>query len=144
MLAGDALDREWDATDLLIVPSRIETYGLVIGEALARGIPAVVPEGTGAVEALHQGATSHSDAAPGTAVSPGDPQSLAALLRSWLTDAPLRHTWRQAALAQRDTLPGWQQTALAVLAYLERLQPPSIQAGLPPGSPPTPPPAPPL
>ena len=144
MLAGDALDREWDAADLLIVPSRIETYGLVIGEALARGIPAVVPEDTGAVEALHQGVTSHSDAAPGTTVSPGDPESLAALLRSWLTDAPLRHTWRQAALAQRDTLPGWQQTAVAVLAYLERLQPPSIRAGLPPGPPPTPPPAPPL
>jgi glycosyltransferase involved in cell wall biosynthesis len=144
MLVGDALDREWDVADLLIVPSRIETYGLVIGEALTRGIPAVVPAGTGAVEALHQGVTSHSDAAPGTTVSPGDPHSLAALLRRWLTDAPLRHTWRQAALAQRDTLPGWQQTAEAVLAYLERLQPPSIQAGLPPGSPPTPPPAPPL
>jgi glycosyltransferase involved in cell wall biosynthesis len=144
MLVGDALDREWDAADLLIVPSRIETYGLVIGEALTRGIPAVVPAGTGAAEALHQGATSHSDAAPGTTVSPGDPQSLAALLRRWLTDAPLRHMWRRAALAQRDTLPGWQQTAEAVLAYLERLQPPSIQAGLPPGSPPTPPPAPPL
>jgi glycosyltransferase involved in cell wall biosynthesis len=144
MLVGDALDREWAVADLLIVPSRIETYGLVIGEALARGIPTVVPAGTGAAEALHQGVTSHSDAAPGTTVSPGDPHSLAALLRRWLTDAPLRHTWRQAALAQRDTLPGWQQTAEAVLAYLERLQPPSIQAGLPPGSPPTPPPAPPL
>lgn len=144
MLAGDALDREWDATDLLIVPSRTETYGLVIGEALARGIPAVVPAGTGAVEALHQGMTSHSDAVPGTTVPPADPQSLAALLRSWLTDAPLRHAWRQAALAQRDTLPGWQQTAAAVLAYLERLQHPlSIQAGSPPGLPPTAPPAPP-
>jgi glycosyltransferase involved in cell wall biosynthesis len=119
MLGGDALDREWDAADLLIVPSRTETYGLVIGEALARGIPAVVPAGTGAVEALHQGVTSQSDAAPGTTVPPDDPQSLAALLRSWLTDAPLRHAWRQAALAQRDTLPGWQQTAAAVLAYLE-------------------------
>jgi hypothetical protein len=145
VLADDALDREWDATDLLIVPSRIETYGLVIGEALARGIPAVVSAGTGAVEALHQGVTSHSDAAPGTTVPPGDPQSLAALLSSWLTDAPLRHAWRLAARAQRDTLPGWQQTAKAVLAYLERSQhPPSIQAGLPPGSPPTPPPVPPL
>jgi glycosyltransferase involved in cell wall biosynthesis len=144
LLAGDALDREWNAADLLIVPSRIETYGLVIAEALARGIPAVVPAGTGAVEALHQGMTSPSDAAPGTTFSPADPRSLADVLRSWLTDAPLRSTWRQAALAQRDTLPGWQQTAQAVLAYLERLQPPSIQAGLPPGSPPTAPPAPPL
>jgi glycosyltransferase involved in cell wall biosynthesis len=120
MLDGDALDREWHAADLLILPSRIETYGLVIGGALARGIPAVVPAGTGAVEALHQGATSPSDTAPGTAVPPGDPARLAAVLRSWLTGPKLRHAWRQAALARRDTLPGWQQTAEAVLAHLER------------------------
>jgi glycosyltransferase involved in cell wall biosynthesis len=146
MLDGNALAREWDAADLLILPSRIETYGLVIGEALARGIPAVVPADTGAVEALHQGATSPSDATPpGAAVPPGDPASLAVLLRSWLTDPRLRHAWRQAALSRRDTLRGWRQTAESVLAYLERAQyPPSIHAGSPPGSPPTPPLGPPL
>ena len=145
MLDGNALARKWDAADLLILPSRIETYGLVIGEALARGIPAVVPADTGAVEALHQGATSPSDATPGAAVPPGDPASLAVALRSWLTDPRLRHAWRQAALSRRDTLRGWRQTAESVLAYLERPQyPPSIHAGSPPGSPPTPPLEPPL
>ena len=57
---------------------------------------------------------------PGTAVPAGDPASLAAVLRSWLTEPTLRRSWRQAALARRDTLPGWQQTAEAVLAYLDR------------------------
>jgi glycosyltransferase involved in cell wall biosynthesis len=145
MLAGDALDREWDAADLLILPSRRETYGLVIGEALARGIPVVVPAGTGAVEALEQGATGHDDPTPGAAVSPGDPAALAAVLHSWLTEPALRHAWRRAALVRRDTLPGWQQTAAAVLAYLERPQhQPPTPAGSPPESPPTPPLAPPL
>jgi glycosyltransferase involved in cell wall biosynthesis len=145
MLTGDTLAREWDAADLLILPSRIETYGLVIGEALARGIPAVVPAETGAVEALHQGETSHSPATPGTAVPSGDAASLAELLRSWLTEPTLRHAWRQAALARRDTLPGWRQTAKAVLTYLERVEhAPSTRTGSPPGSPQTPPPAPPL
>jgi glycosyltransferase involved in cell wall biosynthesis len=143
-LRGQSLDQEWDAADLLVLPSRTETYGLVIVEALARGIAAVVTEDTGAVEALQHGATALSAARPGTAVPAGDPATLAAVLRSWLTEPTLRQTWRQAALARRDTLPGWQQTAETVLAYLDRPRnPPSTQVGLPPAPPPTRPPAPP-
>ncbi|HJV15342.1 MAG TPA: glycosyltransferase family 4 protein [Propionibacteriaceae bacterium] len=143
MLADPALEKEWDACDLLVLPSRTETYGLVIGEALSRGIPAVVPADTGAVEALGQGATSRDNTVPGAALLPGDPVSLAALLHRWLTEPTLRRTWRQAALDRRDTLPGWRQTAEAVLAYLERPQnPPSTRTGSPPESQPTPPLAP--
>ena len=144
LLTGDTLAREWDAADLLVLPSRTETYGLVIGEALARGVPAVVPAETGAVEALNQGETSHSSVTPGAAVPSGDPASLAELLGSWLTEPTLRHAWRQAALARRDTLPGWRRTAKAVLTYLERVEhAPSTPVGSPPESPQTPPPAPP-
>ena len=144
LLTGDILAREWDAADLLVLPSRTETYGLVIGEALARGVPAVVPAETGAVEALDQGETSHSSVTPGAAVPSGDPASLAELLGSWLTEPTLRHAWRQAALARRDTLPGWRRTAKAVLTYLERVEhAPSTPVGSPPGSPQIPPPAPP-
>jgi glycosyltransferase involved in cell wall biosynthesis len=136
-LVGQALDQKWRAADLLVLTSRVETYGLVVTEALARGIPAVVSAGTGAVEALQEGATTAET--PGTAVPAADPQSLAAVVRSWLTEPVLRQTWRQAALARRDTLPGWQQTAEAVVAYLNRPpKAPSTRAGLPPASPPTP------
>jgi len=141
LLAGKALDREWDATDLLVLPSRIESYGLVIGEALARGIPAVVTAGTGAVEALEQGATIEaeasserpSDATPGAAIPAGDPASLAGMLGRWLSEPTVRRAWRQAALARRDTLPGWQQTAAGALDYLERQwNLSSTRAGSPP------------
>jgi glycosyltransferase involved in cell wall biosynthesis len=121
-LIGPALDQRWDAADLLVLPSRVETFGLVVTEALARGIPAIVSAGTGAVEALEQGATAQSRATPGTAIPPGDPTALAAVLRRWLTDHELRRAWREAALMRRATLPGWQQTAAAVLSYLERPQ----------------------
>ena len=144
VLVGQALDQQWDTADLLVLTSRIETYGLVVVEALARGIPAVVSADTGAVEALQGAATTESAETPGTAVPAGDPGSLAAVLRRWLSEPTLRHLWRQVALARRDTLPGWQQTAEAVLAYLNRpLKSPSTQTGLPPARPPTPPPAPP-
>ncbi len=144
ILAGRALDEKWNTADLLVLTSRIETYGLVVVEALARGIPAVVSAGTGAVEALQEGATADSAETPGTAVPAGDQESLAVVLRRWLTEPSLRHSWRQTALARRDTLPGWQQTAEAVLGYLRRRPTsPSTPAGLPPAPPPTPRPAPP-
>jgi glycosyltransferase involved in cell wall biosynthesis len=144
VLVGRALDQQWDTADLLVLTSRIETYGLVVVEALARGIPAVVSAGTGAVEALRGAATTEGADTPGTAVPADDPSRLAAVLRRWLSEPTLRHLWRQVALARRDTLPGWQQTAEAVLAYLDRpLTSPSTQTGSPPARPPTPPPAPP-
>jgi glycosyltransferase involved in cell wall biosynthesis len=140
-LTGPSLDQRWDAADLLVLPSRVETFGLVVTEALARGIPAIVSAGTGAVEALQQGATLPTDAMPGTAVPPGDPTTLAAVLRRWLTEPTLRRAWRQSALARRGNLPGWQTTAEAVLSYLERPpQPSSTPAGSPPALPPTTPP----
>jgi glycosyltransferase involved in cell wall biosynthesis len=143
-LTGSALDQRWDAADLLVLPSRIETFGLVVTEALARGIPAIVSASTGAVEALQQGATLPTDAMPGTAVPPGDPTTLAAVLRRWLTEPTLRLAWKQSALARRGNLPGWQRTAEAVLSYLQRRQQPSsTPTGSPLGLPPTTPPAPP-
>lgn len=51
-LAGDQLNEAFAAADLLLHPARAETWGMVVTEALARGIPAIVGAGTGAVEAL--------------------------------------------------------------------------------------------
>jgi glycosyltransferase involved in cell wall biosynthesis len=102
--------------DLALLPSRVESFGMVVTEALARGVPVVVADG-GAVEAL--GATQAGDV-PGAVVPPGDPAALAAALRRWLTDRSQRETFRRAALARRDTLDGWDVTALRVRAALTR------------------------
>jgi len=51
-LAGKALADEWNRADLSLLVSRAESFGLVVTESLARGIPVVVRKGTGAVEAL--------------------------------------------------------------------------------------------
>ena len=134
-LRGPALDAEWDAADLSLLISRAETYGLVVTESLARGIPVVVREGTGAVEALAAGTlpgppaagTPTPDSTPGTPVPglPGaavglgtDPAPLADLLRRWLDDPALKDRWRDAAAAARGRLPGWDATARTVLGFL--------------------------
>lgn len=115
-VVGPALDEIWSATDLLVLCSRIETYGLVVAEALARGVPALVPAGTGAVEALGEvgGLT------PGTAVLPYE---LALVLGDWLTSPGLRAAWRRLALARRGTLPSWRAAAESVrAATLDQIQ----------------------
>ncbi|MFK5582565.1 glycosyltransferase family 4 protein [Serinicoccus sp. LYQ131] len=105
------LKEAWAATDLLVHPSRVETFGMVVTEAQARGIPAVVVQGTGAQEAL--GGTA------GTAVGP-DADDLAQALRDWLTDPALRRRWRDEALARRASLPGWETTVAALDAAVRR------------------------
>src|SRR5699024_2135193 len=83
VVTGDALEGLWQRTDLLLVPSLVETYGLVVTEALARGVPAVVAVGTGAVEALAGRPEQLPDDAAGAAVPPTDPAAWARVLRRW-------------------------------------------------------------
>ena len=119
-LVGAELAAEWSATDLLVHPSLSETYGIVVLEALAHGIPAVVAAGTGAVEALGAGRGSAAELQPGAVVPPRDPTGLADILRTWLTDPSVAMTWREAALRQRTRLPSWSQAAVSTLNYLRR------------------------
>lgn len=108
---GDALERIWTRADLLVHTARAETYGMVVSEALARGIPSLVPVGTGAVEA-QRGA--------GGAFPAGDASALAEALRAWLTDPDLRGHWRAEAADRRASLPTWQDTARIIASALAR------------------------
>ena len=81
---GPELDRAYAAADLLVLASRAETYGMVVTEALARGVPVLAAEVGGVTEALGHGA---DGTRPGLLVAPGDPAALGAALRAWLGDA---------------------------------------------------------
>ena len=84
---GADLERSYAAADLLVLASRAETYGMVVTEALARGLPVVAAEVGGLTEALGHGA---DGIRPGLLVPPDDPAALGAALRAWLGDAELR------------------------------------------------------
>ncbi len=113
-LVGAALEQVWAVTDLLVLTSRSETYGMVVAEALSRGVPALVSAGTGAVEALGEVA----GVRPGAAIQP-DELVLARVLREWLTDPDLRRRWRAAALRRRESLAltTWAECAQTVAHY---------------------------
>jgi glycosyltransferase involved in cell wall biosynthesis len=106
----------WEGADLTLLPSLVESFGLVVVEALARGVPALVGAG-GPEEAL--GATDTGDR-PGLVVPPGDPDALGDALRRWLTDQHCRESIRHAALARRVTLEPWDVTARRVRDALTR------------------------
>jgi glycosyl transferase family 1 len=104
---GAELDAAYAGADLLVLPSRAETYGMVVTEALARAIPVLGTQVDGVPEAL---GAAPDGTVPGRLVPAGDPAALAAALREWLTDAALRERWRAAARARRRTLRGWDET----------------------------------
>lgn len=115
---GEQLAAAYSAADLLVLPSRGESYGMVVTEALARGIPALVSDVQGLPEAL---GSAPDGSLPGLLVPP-DSAALAAALRRWLTDADLRDRLRRSARARRAHLTGWTRTAERIGAVLCRVE----------------------
>jgi glycosyltransferase involved in cell wall biosynthesis len=114
---GPALESTYAATDLLVLPSRAETYGMVITEALARGVPVLVSQVDGVAEAL---GTAPDGSVPGLFVPPNDPRALAGALRNWLDSPYLREELRRSAALRRTALPGWDTTVdLLAAAFQE-------------------------
>jgi glycosyltransferase involved in cell wall biosynthesis len=110
-ITGPDLDRAYASADLLVLASHAETYGMVISEALARGLPVLASDVGGVSEAL-------GDTRAGLLVPPGDPPALAAALRAWLGDAELRERLRRAARERRATLRGWDATTSVIADVL--------------------------
>ena len=112
---GAGLDRTYAAADLVVLASRAETYGMVVTEALARGLPVVAAEVGGLTEALGYGP---NGIRPGLLVPPDDPAALGVALRAWLIDAELRGRLRRAARARRESLLRWSTTASVLAGVL--------------------------
>jgi len=93
------LDDLYDTAGLFVLPSLFEGYGMVISEALARGLPVMTTDG-GAL------ASTVPDAAC-VRVPAGDSAALSAALTCWFDDAALRLDRTRGALAARARLCSW-------------------------------------
>ncbi|WP_243712616.1 glycosyltransferase family 4 protein [Actinomadura sp. 6K520] len=118
-LTGKRLDDAYAGADLVILASRAETYGMVVSEALARGVPVIATAVDGVPDTLGWDPTG---AVPGLLVPPDDPGALAASLRRWLVTPELRGRLRAAARLRRGMLPGWDDTARRMAVVLTRLR----------------------
>jgi glycosyltransferase involved in cell wall biosynthesis len=117
-LTGAELDRVYAEADALVLASQAETYGMVVTEALARGLPVVATKVGGVPEALGH---APDGSRPGLLVAPGDPHALAQALRRWLGDPLERARLRVAARSRRLTLSDWVQTSRELSAVLSEV-----------------------
>ncbi len=105
-LQDAVLGAAYAGSDIFVLPSRFEGYGMVFAEALARGLP-IVACAAGAV-------TETVPADAGVLVPVDNPAALAEALRRVLTDAGYRSRLSDAAWDHGRRLPTWSDTAAQV------------------------------
>jgi glycosyltransferase involved in cell wall biosynthesis len=109
------LDILYAAADLFLMPSLYEGYGMVLAEAMARGLPIVCTTGGAAAE------TVPADA--GLKVPPGDKKALSDAILRVLNDANLRRRMGEASWAAGQNLPRWDDTARIIAGVIRELAP---------------------
>ncbi|MFS8036923.1 glycosyltransferase family 4 protein [Xanthobacter sp. AM11] len=112
-LDAAALERAYAQADIMVHPALYEGYGMVLAEAIRRGLPVVCTTGGAAGETVPDGA--------GLKVPPGDAPALAAALRRLITDRELRRSLADGAFAAGQALPSWADTAATIRRVLERV-----------------------
>lgn len=111
-LPPQELEAAYQRADLFVHPSHYEGYGMVLAEALRRGLPLVCTTGGAAAETVPDGA--------GVKVPPADAQALSQALRPLMCDRAARRRLADAGFAAGAALPGWDETARAIAGALSR------------------------
>ena len=99
-VTGPALDAQWNSADLFALATHYEGYGMVIAEALKRGLPVAVTAGGAA------GARVPVEG--GVVCSPGDVDGLSKAMRRLVFSAELRREMAEAAWQAGCALPSWE------------------------------------
>jgi phosphatidylinositol alpha 1,6-mannosyltransferase len=110
---GEALARWYASADIFVFPSTTETFGNVVLEALASGLPAVVVDRGGQLDLVEDGGN-------GLVARSDDPDHLAEHITHLLENAELRI--RMAEAARRSTEGrSWQAINDGLVAEYEAL-----------------------
>lgn len=110
-LTGEALTSAYAKADLFVLASRAETWGMVVTEALARGLPVIA---SAVPDALGDG---------GLLLPAGDQDALEAALTRWFHDPEFRRELRAKALARRASLSTWDESTEDLRRVLASLRP---------------------
>jgi glycosyltransferase involved in cell wall biosynthesis len=105
------LQELYAGSDVFVLPSLLEPYGTVYGEALAHGLPVV---GWRAGNLVHLA----TDGAEGLLVEPGDIAALSDALLCLCRDVRARQGMAQAARRRAEALPTWEQSARNLFGVL--------------------------
>lgn len=110
-LYESALAERLAASQVLVVPSAYEGFGIAYLEGMAFGLPAIGGSDGGASEVIHDGEN-------GFLVRPGDVTSLAERLRRLADDRLQLETLSLKALHTFRTHPTWRQTGETIRRFL--------------------------
>ena len=113
-LSRDAVATLYANADVFVLPSYVETYGTVYGEALAAGLPAVGWRAGNLPNLV-------TDGQEGCLVTPGDVDGLRAVLDRLAVDGAWRATVAAAAARRGASLPTWDAAADAFFGALRTL-----------------------
>ena len=117
VLKGEELASRYRNADVFVQPSLEEGLSLVLGEALAHGLPIIATRQSGVEELFADGTCGyHVESRSAAAIS----QQLALLAQN----AQLRAEFRQCAQQQAASLGGWEQSGknmVAALAAIARI-----------------------
>lgn len=111
--AGDALARWYASADVFVFPSTTETFGNVVQEALASGVPAVVVDRGGPQGVIEPGVS-------GLVARANDPDDLADEAARLLTDARLRR-WMGRMARQQTEGRDWDSVNESLIRSYQRL-----------------------
>lgn len=101
-----ALAAYYDQSDLFVSASRYEGYGMVLTEAMVRGLPIISSTGGAAADTVPDNAA--------LKVAPEDVAALAGALQRTISDADLRARLGAAALEASVHLPTWDSVARTI------------------------------
>ena len=110
-----ALAAFYGRADLFVLASFHEGYGMVLADALARGLPVIASRAGAIPDTVPEAA--------GLLVPPGDAGALAGALRRVIGDPELRRRLAQGATQARQHLPSWKEAARRFAGELDRLCP---------------------
>jgi len=106
------LDELYCTTDLIVLASHYEGFGMVVTEALARGLPVITTNGGALADTLPDGA--------GLASTPGDVDAFQKNLRQVLADETIYARLSERARNAREALQTWDE---ASRAFADALKP---------------------
>ncbi len=112
-VSAEALEALYARSDLFVMSSHFEGYGMVLGEAMVRGLPIVMTCGGAMAQTVPEGAA--------LTVAPGDARALGHALHQAISDRALRRHLADASYAAGQDLPTWDDTAQIIAQVLKEV-----------------------
>jgi len=115
LLIGEEVGYHLARSDLLVVPSFYEGFGMAYLEGMAFGLPAVATSAGGARELITPGKD-------GFLLTPGDARTLARHLETLMRDRRLLCQMSLAARERYERHPTWEESCEAIFRFLKEMR----------------------